>query len=403
MVLLNWCSSPRWRYLFDSLTPELQLDLLDRLIIYRRPTIGDWRNLFREVKYEFKTSWHYRLVLILALAMSIVAIVEILQIIFLQPLNWSNGLLGFPILVIIIFWIFLWRGIEEKLEPTTFTRFGLFGVFTFWRELLRLFGENIVWNGMKSLMNSLSYTWTVPVALVVGLVGAIAWAGAGSVAGFVAVVLTVAGSVALTSADDVTWAVAMAVAGTVTVPVAVVLTVAGTLAGTVVVALTVSWAVSWADDVAMVGAGFVAVVGAGFVALTVAVVGARTRSVAVALTVSWAVPMAMAVVLTVAVSTPVVLALTVSVAGIGAWVRARYKQDFGKYLTVFAFPFFCWSPIVFCFSTLAFLQFLSWQCTLFVWLTLIGVGTGLWLWGQKLEEQARNPLKGILDRTKMLN
>ena len=42
--------SPRWRYLFSSLTPELQFDLLYRLINYRRPTRSDWGNLFREVK-----------------------------------------------------------------------------------------------------------------------------------------------------------------------------------------------------------------------------------------------------------------------------------------------------------------------------------------------------------------
>ena len=82
--------------------------------------------------------------------------------------------------------------------------------------------------------------------------------------------------------------------------------------------------------------------------------------------------------------------------GLGAWVRAREQQDFVRFFAIFAYPFFCWSPIVFCFSTLALLEFLSWQYTVLFWLAVLGVGTALWMRGQKLEEQARNPLKGIL-------
>ncbi len=121
-----------WSFLFSSLAPRLQLDLLRRLSNYGQPTIGNWCDLFLEVEYEFKNSWHYRLVLVLALAMSMLAIVGIVQIIVSQPERWSNGLLGLAILVVFVFWIFLWRGIEEKLEPTTFISFGLFGALTHW-------------------------------------------------------------------------------------------------------------------------------------------------------------------------------------------------------------------------------------------------------------------------------
>ena len=90
------------------------------------------------------------------------------------------------------------------------------------------------------------------------------------------------------------------------------------------------------------------------------------------------------------------LAVALALAGAGAGARAKEKKDFIRFLAIFAYPFFCWSPIVFCFSTLALLEFLSWQHTVLVWLTVLGVGTALWMRGQKLEEQARNPLKGIL-------
>ena len=84
-------------------------------------------------------------------------------------------------------------------------------------------------------------------------------------------------------------------------------------------------------------------------------------------------------------------------------MRAKDKQDFGKFLAVFALPFFSWSPLVIFFSALALRQFLSWQYTLLTWATVLGAGSALWLRGQRLEEQARNPLRGILDRAEKLN
>ncbi len=333
--------SPRWQYLFSGLTPDLQFDLLYRLIKYRRPTEDDWRNLFRQAKYEFKTSCHYRLVLFLALAMSMVAIDEILQIIDLQPENWSNGLLYLAILVVILFWIFLWRGIEEKLEPTTFTSFGLFGFLTFWRELHRLFKEQIVWAGAKPLMDYFTYTlYTLYILafllsqpwleyLLPALLGgrALAW--------ILAFPLVVVGAKARARALVEVRAFPLAMA------------------------LLVAWT------------------------LLNALVWTLLRALLEAF--AWALPGGLAW------------------AGFRAWIRAKDKQDWGRFLAVLAFPFFCWSPIVIYFSTLALLPSLSWQHTLFTWLTLIGFGAGLWLRGQKLEEQARNPLKGILDQTERLN
>ena len=140
-----------WRSLFSRLPLQLQLDLLRRLINYRQPTSNDWVNLFHEVEYEFKNSWHYQLVLVLALAISLVAVVGIIQIIVPQPETWSNGLLGLAILVVLVFWSFLNRGIEETLEPTTFISFGLFGVFTFWSELFPLYRKKIPWAGAGAL------------------------------------------------------------------------------------------------------------------------------------------------------------------------------------------------------------------------------------------------------------
>ena len=170
--------SPRWRYLFSGLTPDLQFDLLYRLINYRRPTENDWRNLFREVKYEFKNSWHYRVVLIVALAISMAAFVGMVLIASRQPNNWINGLSGVALVVVITFWVFLWTGIEERLEPNTFIRFGLLGPFTtFWEELHRLLCEHLVWAGVGTLYQ------TVAGAVAGVVAGAVAGVVAGAVAG----------------------------------------------------------------------------------------------------------------------------------------------------------------------------------------------------------------------------
>ncbi|MGV0024104.1 hypothetical protein [Phormidesmis priestleyi] len=60
-----------------------------------------------------------------------------------------------------------------------------------------------------------------------------------------------------------------------------------------------------------------------------------------------------------------------------------------------AFAFFCWLPIVACYSTLAFLNFLSgWQVAL-LWGTIVLPCTLLWFYGQHKDYQARNPLQGI--------
>ena len=325
-----------WSFLFSSLAPRLQLDLLRRLSNYDPPTKDHWHDLFLEIEYEFKNSRRYQCVLFWSLAMSMLAIVGIVQIIFSQPENWSNGLLGLAILVVFVFWNVLWRGIEEKLEPTTFISFGLFGALTFWRELRRLFREKIVWAGVESLMSSFDYSENRK--LMTGAVAAVA-------------AVTMAGVMAETMA--------------------------------VTVAMIVAYFGAWVW--AYVGAGVWGYVGAGVFTVIVAMVVAYFGAVAYVVAVAGAVAGAGAG------------------AGVGAWVRAKDKQDFGKFLAVFAFPFFCWSPIVVGFSILALLQFSYREYTLLAWLALTGLVTRFWLRGQKLEEQARNPLKGILDQTERLN
>jgi hypothetical protein len=87
--------------------------------------------------------------------------------------------------------------------------------------------------------------------------------------------------------------------------------------------------------------------------------------------------------------------------GLGIWYRAREKTYWlwVRFLSILAFPWFCWFPIVFGFTSFALYHRLSWgwrPISLF-WLVVFGFCAVLWIRGKKLEEKARNPLRGILE------
>jgi hypothetical protein len=87
--------------------------------------------------------------------------------------------------------------------------------------------------------------------------------------------------------------------------------------------------------------------------------------------------------------------------GLGIWYQAKEKTYWlwVRFLSILAFPWFCWFPIVFGFTSFALYHRLSWewQSISLFWLVIFGFCTVLWVRGKKLEEKARNPLRGILD------
>ena len=381
----------RWRLLLSGITPKLQLDLLRLLIVYHQPDRNDWRNIWREVKYELRRGWHYRCVLLIAAALSIAAIFGMLHIVVHQQNNWIKGLFSLAYIVVLAFWSTLWKGVEKPLEPSTFFRFGLLGLVTFGLELCQLFHNHLVWSGIEPIFQSLKGKGMARVvALTLALTLARAVAGAGARAVAAAVAAAVAWALAVTWA----WALARARARAGALGVAWALAVALAWAG----ALAVTWAGAWAGA----GAGAWALAGAGVLA------GAGAWAVAGAGAVAWALAMAGAVAVVVAGAVsgggpwPVTVALAVAVAdlaggGLGAWYRAKESErDRIRFLAVFAFPWFCWFPIVGIFGTLGLRDFLSltWLQTVLVDLLLVGICTLLWRRGQQLEDMARNPLQG---------
>jgi hypothetical protein len=112
--------------------------------------------------------------------------------------------------------------------------------------------------------------------------------------------------------------------------------------------------------------------------------------------------MAVAGIMAVAVACAVAVAGVAAIGyGLGIWYLAKEKTDLGwvRFLSILAFPWFCWFPIVFGFTSFALYHRLSWEwrsISLF-WLVIFGFCTVLWVRGKKLEEKARNPLRGLLD------
>jgi len=112
-------ASPRWRYLLHSLTLSLQFDLVRRLMDGPIPTRSDWLDIFRPVTYEFRTGWHYRVILALAAIVSILALGQMAAIVLHSPilLSWRNGLVSAAALAVVLSWYVFWRGLARLHIP----------------------------------------------------------------------------------------------------------------------------------------------------------------------------------------------------------------------------------------------------------------------------------------------
>ena len=382
-------SQNSWKIILSSLEPKLQLDLLNRLINRRCPTSKDWLNLFLEIKYEFQNSYHYRSVLAVGLIASVIAIIKIFSLIYHQPENSLNGFLGLAIYIILVFWFSFWQVIERGLEPNTFLEFGLLGIVTFETEIQRLLKDRLA---SEKILPFYKSVFVIVAAIVtLGTVFAVFEAGR--------IVLT-----AFADYPDLLRVLYHFVRIAVMVPIAIVAAraigraVAGVIrafvgfvgAGAVAVAVTF---VAIAADTAIAGTGVAIIVagvaGAGAVAVNFAgaVVGVAAAVTFVAVTADTA-------------TAGAVIAAALIGIGLGIWDRAKSQTDFMRFLAIFAFPLFCWFPIVFVFSTLFMLRYITWQFTTLIWLIVFGTCTALWRYGQDKHRKASNPLKGILDVAK---
>ncbi|MEM9274179.1 MAG: NACHT domain-containing protein [Cyanobacteria bacterium P01_F01_bin.143] len=342
-ILGTQLSNSPWGKLLSSLEPKLELDLLGRVINQRHPTIFDWHNLYLDITYQFQRSCHYLLVLAVVFITSLVAIAEIIILIFLQSGNWLNGFLGLAIYLILIFWFSLCQGIEERFEPKAFMQFGLLGIVTFGKEIQRLLRGDLVWvnvslfyksvvdddsSGDFAISSVVAYT-----ASVVADVGTIRDSFESFIGAFLGGILlgVVAGAGAVVAANTVALYEVALIAAMVSV---------------------LSFMTTYPMGIDYFPIAFAAVN---------------------------LVPLGM---------------------GLGFFDRAKTQIDSLRFLAIFALPYFCSFPIMVIFSTLFMLRYLTWQYTTLIWLIVFGTCTALWRYGQDKERKASNPLKGILDVAK---
>ena len=366
-------SPSQWRVLLTGLPPRMQVELLQNSMkSLRIPNSSNWINIFQSVQYKFKTSWHYRSVLLIAALLSLFAGFGIWHTALVQPIGAVTGILGFAVSIIYVFWQAIAKGVEENWEPNLFIKLGVLGLRTYCVELQQLFQKRLVWSGIYVLLKfssagsnsggAIAFTF-----FAVGSAGALLFAGASAFA----------------SASASASAFAFA----------------GAFAGAGAFAVAVAFAGAFAGAFAVSGAGALFFAGAG--ALLFAVAG--TLLFAGAFAVAFAGAFAFADAFAFAACGMGFLAGL----GLGSWYRFKEEPEdqWPKFLAVLALPWFCTAPIVLglagiglttLFTPLTFLPIAPWQFAVSLELLLVGFSCGLWWWGQKREAMARNPLQGGL-------
>ncbi len=163
------CQS-NWHQLLATQPPILQLDLVSRLIkpTMRQPTSRDWQQIFSVGQYRFEHSWQFRGIIIIALLLSLLAVLGCLVMIN-QPLAWLAGL-GFAFIPAAWMWLFAngW-----PIAPARLSSFGICGGFTFWQDLWRTGQQGIRWEGAIPMQRCFTNTRVFPVAIVMAMVGAV--------------------------------------------------------------------------------------------------------------------------------------------------------------------------------------------------------------------------------------
>ena len=108
----------------EMLSPELQFDLLRRLFVTREPTISDWSNIFRPIKYKFSMSWHYMLIVCVIALLTVISLFSISSYLLQSPTlaSWPTVILSLSAMSLLTAWLlFLTKGIlfENRSAPSS--------------------------------------------------------------------------------------------------------------------------------------------------------------------------------------------------------------------------------------------------------------------------------------------
>jgi len=85
-ILQRMGASELTRHLMLHIQPRLAFDIVSRMAQSKdSPTRADWASIFRPVRYALESSWHYRVILFLSAAISLVAISQMITTILRLP------------------------------------------------------------------------------------------------------------------------------------------------------------------------------------------------------------------------------------------------------------------------------------------------------------------------------
>lgn len=333
--------SPHWQLLLSGLSLELQFDLLKSIIFYHSPSKSNWRNIFYQSTYEFKTGWEYRCILLIAITFSIIAALGISFLALQQTKSPWTGFLSFAFIVILTFWISITKNPQRLFDPHEFYYSGFSGLKIYLTMLRYPFLNDKVWREVRLFYNAVNSKQAVIIAFVSSSI----FAAIATVANIVVFNSAIIFIVAVTSITALSGAIVTFISGV--APKANADTIAG-------------------ND-AITRAFFVIVIGTGAIA---------TAGIATSIAASAAI-------------------------GLGIWYRFQKNppdkyQQIIKFLTIFAFPWFCWFPIVVVFASLfvhnAFS--LTWLSIALIGVFILGICKLLWWNGRRIEAIAINPLRG---------
>ncbi|MGB0560687.1 MAG: NACHT domain-containing protein [Spirulinaceae cyanobacterium] len=359
-----------WKILLESKNPFLRVDLTYRLSDqYREIEKQDWLNIFKKNTFDFSRSRMYWVILIIAFIASVGAIAQILLFMMQQPENPLNGLMAIANIAIFVYCLSVWQGIEERFELNTFDKLGFFGILTLWRESKSLlFTKKTLWQGVRLVWKALFSVFENRTESERKLLDFLFLVGVG----FGLTSLSFFSSVLMTMA------------------------------------------------VSNFGFIFGILIGAKFRFYELKTMGFRVEFKFNIVNLNWAIFVCAAVtgfmIWTVNGSVAEALGwITGSLfgRGIGIWNEAYENQQlehpepiplWQKLIALCAFPLYCWFPITTVFFLLGLKNLLTtlntphpWWFATGIWLTLFITCCILWVWGQRKDRAARNPLHGILD------
>ena len=332
-----------WKELWNTRPLEFRLHFLSCLITGRKVTPKDWLNRSRPVTYDFQEGWHYRLVLSVAVMISIAALIEMFYLPFQSKEQWTSWLLGLPVLVVVDSWIFLWKGIGNQLESDLFLKFGALGAIEFWYEIKHFLKDNLIKNEIKILFE----IFIRDIGLICLFLGA-----------FTGALIGLAVKI-----SDINMNIFIAF-----------------------IAISAFLLQSWGQSSGKAGVKIFALNCAAIALAVFAFIFLFKVSFEFVVSFSVLVP----------VSITVLISISISIAGLGFWSVGSKASGYSRYFAIFSYPLFCAFPIVLIYSSLGLQNFFPWQTVALIWFTIITVCTLLWQRGQHLDRAAQNPFQKIL-------